>query len=68
MVRVMVASISLNRIEITPGQKIYLHDINWEELEDILLELGEKRTTRIAYYRGELEIRMPLPEHERIKC
>jgi Uma2 family endonuclease len=67
MVRVMVASISLNRIEITPGQKIYLHDVNWEELEDILLELGEKRATRIAYYRGELEIRMPLPEHERIK-
>jgi Uma2 family endonuclease len=67
MVRVMVASISLNRIEITPGQKIYLHDINWQELEDILIELGEKRATRIAYYHGELEIRMPLPEHERIK-
>ena len=63
----MVASISLNRIEIAPGQKIYLHDINWEELEDILLELGEKRATRIAYYHGELEIRMPLPEHERMK-
>jgi hypothetical protein len=51
MVRVMVASISLNRVKITPGQKIYLHDINWEEFEDILLELGEKRATRIAYYR-----------------
>jgi Uma2 family endonuclease len=63
----MVASISLNRIEISAGQKIYLHDVSWEELEQILLELGEKRATRIAYYAGELEIRMPLPEHERIK-
>jgi Uma2 family endonuclease len=63
----MVASISLNRIEISAGQRIYLHDVSWEELEEILLELGEKRVTRIAYHAGELEIRMPLPEHERIK-
>ncbi|WP_310482255.1 Uma2 family endonuclease [Chamaesiphon sp. VAR_48_metabat_403] len=64
---IMVASISLNRIKISVGQKIYLHDVSWEEFEQILLELGEKRATRIAYYAGELEIRMPLPEHERIK-
>ncbi len=63
----MVTSISLNRIGISAGQKIYLHDVSWEEFEQILLELGEKRATRIAYYAGELEIRMPLPEHERIK-
>lgn len=31
------------------------------------MELGDKRVTRIAYCAGELEIRMPLPEHERIK-
>jgi Uma2 family endonuclease len=63
----MVASISLNRIEIPAGQRIYLHDIDWQEFEQILLELGEKRATRIAYFDGELEIRMPLPEHERAK-
>ena len=63
----MVTSISLNRIKIIAGQRIYLHDVSWEEFEQILLELGEKRATRIAYYAGELEIRMPLPEHERIK-
>jgi Uma2 family endonuclease len=63
----MVTSISLNRIKISAGQRIYLHDVSWEEFEQILLELGEKRATRIAYYAGELEIRMPLPEHERIK-
>jgi Uma2 family endonuclease len=63
----MVTSISLNRIGISAGQRIYLRDVSWEEFEQILLELGEKRATRIAYYAGELEIRMPLPEHERIK-
>jgi Uma2 family endonuclease len=63
----MVTSISLNRIEISAGQRIYLHDVSWAEFEQILLELGEKRATKIAYYAGELEIRMPLPEHERIK-
>ncbi len=63
----MVASISLNRIEIPAGQRIYLHDIDWREFEQILVELGEKRATRIAYFDGDLEIRMPLPEHERAK-
>jgi Uma2 family endonuclease len=63
----MVTSISLNRIKIIPGQRIYLPDINWEEFEQILMELGDKRVTRIAYCAGELEIRMPLPEHGRIK-
>jgi Uma2 family endonuclease len=63
----MVTSISLNRIGISTGQRIYLHDVSWAEFEQILLELGEKRATRIAYYAGDLEIRMPLPEHERIK-
>jgi Uma2 family endonuclease len=63
----MVTSISLNRISISAGQRIYLHDVSWEEFEQILVELGEKRVTRIAYYAGELELRMPLPEHERIK-
>ena len=63
----MVASVSLSRIKINAGQRIYLHDVSWEEFEQILQELGDKRVTRIAYYAGELEIRMPLPEHERIK-
>lgn len=63
----MVASISLNRIEIVAGQRIYLHDLDWQEFEQVLLELGEKRATRIAYFDGDLEIRMPLPEHERAK-
>ncbi len=70
----MVASIStptfttfISHLEVQAGQRVYLRDINWQEFEQILIELGEKRATRIAYQNGDLEIRMPLPEHERYK-
>ena len=39
----MVTSISLNRITISAGQRIYLSDANWAEFEQVLLELGEIR-------------------------
>jgi Uma2 family endonuclease len=32
-----------------------------------LREFGEKKASRLAYYQGTLEIKMPLPEHERVK-
>jgi Uma2 family endonuclease len=54
----------LRQIDVPQGQRVLLHDINWQEFEEILEELGEKRATRIAYSKGTLEIRMPLPEHE----
>jgi len=63
----MVASIFIDRLEVQAGQRVHLHDLDWQEFEQILSELGEKRATRIAYYEGDLEIRMPLPEHERAK-
>ncbi|HAG84080.1 MAG TPA: hypothetical protein DCL61_23735, partial [Cyanobacteria bacterium UBA12227] len=37
----------------------------WQEFEQILIELGEQRRTRIAYYQGTLEIMSPLALHER---
>ncbi|MBF2004403.1 MAG: Uma2 family endonuclease [Chlorogloeopsis fritschii C42_A2020_084] len=57
-------SISL-RLE--PGQKVTLQPVSWEGLEEILAELGEQRSYRIAYAKGILEIMAPLPEHERAK-
>jgi Uma2 family endonuclease len=39
-------------------------DVSWQEFESILVELGEHRAARLAYSKGILEIRMPLPEHE----
>lgn len=47
--------------------KILLHNVSWQEFEDILVEMGDNRATRIAYDRGTLEIVMPLPEHEYFK-
>jgi len=63
----MVASIFIDHLKVQAGQRVHLHDLDWQEFEQILSELGEKRATRIAYYEGDLEIRMPLPEHERAK-
>lgn len=43
------------------------HEVSWSEFEAILGELGEHRATRVAYLNSTLEIRMPLPEHEKPK-
>ena len=56
--------LELKRLEIPPGQKIWLHNTNWAEFEQILLELGEHWGARIAYHNHILEIMTPLPEHE----
>jgi Uma2 family endonuclease len=60
-------AIALDHIEILPGQRLCLHDIDWQKFEAIVAELGEKRTVRIAFYQNTSEIRMPLPEHEHLK-
>lgn len=62
-----MVTLQLQQLEIPPGQRLLLHDVDWQELEAILRELGEHRASRIAYYQGNLEIRMPGPKHEREK-
>ncbi|MDF0554483.1 Uma2 family endonuclease [Kamptonema sp. UHCC 0994] len=47
--------------------KILLHNVSWDEFENILIEMGETRGSRIAYDRGTLEIVMPLQKHEYFK-
>uniref|UniRef100_UPI00194DE7BF Uma2 family endonuclease n=1 Tax=Spirulina sp. CCY15215 TaxID=2767591 RepID=UPI00194DE7BF len=56
--------LELKRFDIPPGQKLVLRDVNWQEFEQILAELGEKRASHIAYANETLEIMTPLPEHE----
>jgi Uma2 family endonuclease len=56
--------LKLEQIVVSPGQQLLLQDINWDEFETILEELGENRSARISYSRGMLEIMAPLPEHE----
>jgi Uma2 family endonuclease len=56
--------LELKRIIVPPGQRVLLSDVNWQEFETILEDLGEHRASRIAYDNGTLEIMTPLPEHE----
>lgn len=62
-----MVTLQLRQIDILPGQRILLKEISWQEFEEILIELGEHRSSRLAYYQGILEIKMPLPEHEKAK-
>lgn len=59
-----MVALQLRQISVPPGHRVLFHDVNWQEFEEILDELGEHRGSRIAYSQGTLEIRMPLPEHE----
>ncbi|MBC1219375.1 Uma2 family endonuclease [Nostoc sp. UCD121] len=51
-------------MQLAPGSAVTIPDVSWQEFESILEELGQKRTTRIAYSQGTLESIAPLPEHE----
>jgi Uma2 family endonuclease len=59
-----MVTLQFRQLVVSPGQHIQLQDIHWHEFEAILAELGEQRSSRIAYSNQILEIRMPLPEHE----
>lgn len=56
--------LELQRLTVPPGQRVLLRDVSWQEFETILEELGDRRSSRLAYEHGTLEIMMPLPEHE----
>ncbi len=49
------------------ADRVVLHNLSWQQFENILTELGESRGSRIAYDNGSLEIMSPLPEHEYYK-
>ena len=63
----MTTLLRISQIETLEGQSTILHDIDWQQFESILDDLGEKRRTRIAYLNGVLEIFKPLNEREKIK-
>ena len=64
--QVMVV-LQLAQIHVPPGQRVVLRQVNWQQFESILAEMGEHRATRLAYSKGTLEIVAPLPEHEQTK-
>ena len=45
-------------------QRVLLQNISWQLFERLLHELGEQRSTRLAYHKGKLELMTPLWEHE----
>ncbi|MEH2201481.1 Uma2 family endonuclease [Nostoc sp.] len=59
--------LKLQQIIVKPGQQMLLQDISWQQLENILEEMEEKRAARISYSHGWLEIMVPLAEHEKDK-
>ncbi len=61
----VVKPISL--MQFAPGSFVTISNVTWEEFEAILKELGEKRSSRVAYCQGTFEIIVPLPEHEKPK-
>ncbi len=49
------------------ADRVMLHNISWQQFENLLQDLGENRAARVAYDDGNLEIMTPLPEHESYK-
>jgi Uma2 family endonuclease len=62
-----MVTLQLRQMVVNPGQHIQFQQVDWVEFEAILAELGDKRSSRVAYLDGSLEIRMPLPKHEKAK-
>lgn len=56
--------VAIDRIQLQPGSCLTLDNLTWPEFEAVLEALGEKRSSRLAYYNGLLELMVPLPEHE----
>ncbi len=61
----MSVTVPIQAIKITPGSQIIIPNLSWQDFEQILDDLGEKRSSRVTYYRGTLEIMSPLALHER---
>ena len=55
----------IKAIALSAGSRISIPDLTWQDFEQILVDAGEKRNTRLTYYKGTLEIMSPLALHER---
>src|SRR5262245_60663790 len=49
-----------------PGGGVVFDGVNWADYEAMLRIVGD-RPIRVTYDRGVMEVRMPLPQHERVK-
>lgn len=54
-------------LQLEPGEKLILQPVSWQRLTNILVELEQNRSFRIAYADKILEIMAPLEDEERAK-
>jgi len=59
-----VLATPISQIELAPGSAIRIDGVTWESYIALLQELGDARSTRVAYENGVLEIRIPGQPHE----
>ena len=52
----------------SPENRVILNHITWKTFNQLLQELGDNRSSLLAYNEGVLEIMTPLGEHEHSKC
>jgi len=63
----MVTTTLTSPLQSSEEKLITLTGIKWLTFKAIMSDVGDDRAWRIAYAEGVLEIRMPLPKHERPK-
>ncbi len=59
-----VLTIPLDRLQLAPGSIVTVPDISWEQYEQLLTRTGDRRSYRLTYDQGSLEIAMPSEAHE----
>jgi len=59
-----MVTLKLRQIDFLPGQQFVLREVSWQQFEAILKELGEHRSSRVAYSHRTLKLMTPSPEHE----
>jgi Uma2 family endonuclease len=64
MTTITLVAKPVSQIQLDPGSVITITNVTWQEFEKILEELGEHRSSRVAYSNETLQIMLPLPEHE----
>ena len=57
-------TISLDRLQLSPGSVVTIPNISWAQYEQLLLSIGDHRAHRLTYDHGTLEIAMPSEAHE----
>ncbi len=48
-------------------QRVFLHEVSWDDLERVIAIRGDAAGPRLTYCEGELELMSPSVHHERIK-